>query len=394
MDKRKKSGLMKMAFQLAFKNLVGAGLRTWLNVVVLSFSFVVMVFYNGMLDGWNQQAKRDMIAWQIGDGQWVNEAYDESDPFTLRDGHGLVPQEIQDKSTSVFFRQGTIYPEGRMLSVVLKGIEKTQSHLELPTHVLAESEAVYPVIIGKRMAELAKLKTGDEVLMRWRDLHGTFDAAAVTVVGIFDCDVPMVDNGQIWMDIEDLWSMTGLQGHATICIAHDSKSAPQVAGWRFDDQSILLQELQKMIEMKKYGSSVMYLLLLAIALLAIFDTQVLSIFRRQREIGTYIAMGMTRLQVVKLFTVEGSMYSILATVVGSLYGIPLFMYLSKNGMSMPVDTDDFGMAISEKLFPVYGAGMILSAIALVVISATIVSFMPARKIAKMDPVDALKGKLQ
>jgi putative ABC transport system permease protein len=101
MDKRKKSGLMKMAFQLAFKNLVGAGLRTWLNVVVLSFSFVVMVFYNGMLDGWNQQAKRDMIAWQIGEGQWVNEAYDESDPFTLRDGHGLVPQEIQDKSTSV-----------------------------------------------------------------------------------------------------------------------------------------------------------------------------------------------------------------------------------------------------------------------------------------------------
>jgi putative ABC transport system permease protein len=394
MDKRKKSGLMKMAFQLAFKNLVGAGLRTWLNVVVLSFSFVVMVFYNGMLDGWNQQAKRDMIAWQIGEGQWVNEAYDESDPFTLRDGHGLVPQEIQDKSTSVLFRQGTIYPEGRMLSVILKGIEKTQSHLELPTHVLAESEAVYPVIIGKRMAELAKLKTGDEVLMRWRDSHGTFDAAAVTVVGVFDCDVPMVDNGQIWMDIEDLWSMTGLQGHATICIAHDSKSAPQVAGWRFDDQSILLQELQKMIEMKKYGSSVMYLLLLAIALLAIFDTQVLSIFRRQREIGTYIAMGMTRLQVVKLFTVEGSMYSILATVVGSLYGIPLFMYLSKNGMSMPVDTDDFGMAISEKLFPVYGAGMILSAIALVVISATIVSFMPARKIAKMDPVDALKGKLQ
>ena len=35
----------------------------------------------------------------------------------------------------------------------------------------------------------------------------------------------------------------------------------------------------------------MYGLLLNIALLAIFDTQVLSIFRRQKEIGTYIAQA-------------------------------------------------------------------------------------------------------
>ena len=38
--------------------------------------------------------------------------------------------------------------------------------------------------------------------------------------------------------------------------------------------------------------------------------------------------------------------------------------------------------------------MVLSTVLLVVISATIVSFLPARKIAKMDPVDALKGKMQ
>ena len=46
-------------------------------------------------------------------------------------------------------------------------------------------------------------------------------------------------------------------------------------------------------------------------MLAIFDTQVLSIFRRQKEIGTYVALGMTRKQVVALFTVEGAMHSVL-----------------------------------------------------------------------------------
>jgi putative ABC transport system permease protein len=34
---------MKLAFKLAYKNLIGAGLCTWLNVLVLSFSFVIII---------------------------------------------------------------------------------------------------------------------------------------------------------------------------------------------------------------------------------------------------------------------------------------------------------------------------------------------------------------
>ena len=103
---------------------------------------------------------------------------------------------------------------------------------------------------------------------------------------------------------------------------------------------------------------------------------------------------MTRWQVVWLFTIEGSMYSILATILGSIYGVPLFVYLAKKGIGMPVASQDMGIAVAERIFPVYGIGLILSTIVLVVVSATLVSFLPARKIAKMDPVDALKGKLQ
>jgi ABC-type antimicrobial peptide transport system permease subunit len=121
---------------------------------------------------------------------------------------------------------------------------------------------------------------------------------------------------------------------------------------------------------------------------------VLSIFRRQKEIGTYVALGMTRARVVVLFTIEGTMYSILASIVGNLYGIPLFIYMSKVGMGMPQANQEIGFAVAERIFPVYSVGLILGTVLIVVVSATIVSFLPARKIAKMDPVDALKGKLQ
>ena len=146
--------------------------------------------------------------------------------------------------------------------------------------------------------------------------------------------------------------------------------------------------------MKKVSGSIMYLLLLAIALLAIFDTQVLSVFRRQKEIGTYIALGMTRSQVVGLFTVEGSMYSLLAMLVGSILGIPLFAYLAKTGIAFPAASQDMGIALADRIYPVFGVQLVLTTILLVVIAATIVSFLPARKISKMNPVLALKGKLQ
>lgn len=385
---------MKLAFQLAYKNLIGAGLRTWLNVIVLSFAFVVIIFYNGMIDGWNEQAMNDSIAWEYGQGQLINDKYDPLDPFTLQDGHGRLPQEQTKGLTPILLRQASIYPDGRMLTVALKGIAVEQNILELPTQKLLESKAALPALIGNRMAASANLKEGDEVLIRWRDKNGTFDATQITIAGIFDSNVPTVDNGQIWISIEKLWKMTGLQDHATLFIANNEFKTEKMAGWGFKNQESLLKSLSDIIETKKVSGSLMYMMLLAIALLAIFDTQVLSIFRRQREIGTYIAMGMTRWQVAGLFTVEGSMYSFMATLVGCLYGIPFFMYIADIGIGIPPASRNMGIAIAEKIFPVYGIGLILGTVALVVISATIVSFLPARKIAKMNPVDALKGKLQ
>jgi ABC-type antimicrobial peptide transport system permease subunit len=61
---------------------------------------------------------------------------------------------------------------------------------------------------------------------------------------------------------------------------------------------------------------------------------------------------------------------------------------------MPAAYEGTGLSIPERIYPVYSLGLILGTIALVVISATIVSFLPSRKIAKMNPTLALKGKLQ
>jgi ABC-type lipoprotein release transport system permease subunit len=387
---------MKLAFQLAYRNLVGAGLRTWLNVGILAFTFIVIIFFNGYLDGWNLQAQRESIKWEYGNGQLRHQDYDPLDPFTLTDAHGKLALSKSEDLSPILIRQASLYPEGRMISVLMKGIDANQEALTIPTEAFQGTDAEIPALIGQRMANSNSLKVEDQILLRWRDKNGTFDASEITITQIFETDVAGVDLGQIWIPIEKIWEMTELNGHATYFIATENYQHEKIEGWEFFSKEELLNQLKEVIEMKSASSSILYLLLLGIALLAIFDTQVLSIFRRQKEIGTYIALGMTRWQVVKLFTIEGSMYSLMASVVGIIIGTPIFWYFATNGIGMPeyVTPEDIGITIAQRIYPAFSIGLLVGTLALVVISATIVSFLPSRKIAKMDPVDALKGKVQ
>ena len=388
-----------LAIKLAFRNLIGAGLRTWLNVTVLSIAFVIIVFYNGMLDGWNQQALNDTKEWEVGNGELWHSAFDPYDPFCLQDAHTPVSGKVKSlvdarQLTPILITQATIYPQGRMQNIYLKGIDPEQKIIKLPTSYLKSETNDVPAIIGKRMAETAKLRKGDQVLVRWRDKNGTFDTREVKIMEVFNSNVQSVDNNQIWIPLSVLQHLTGMENEATLLIAGKDYTGESIENWQFKDLKYLLKEIEDIIRTKKIGAAVIYGLLLSIALLAIFDTQVLSIFRRQKEIGTYIALGMTRLQVVSIFTIEGSAQSLFAILLGSVYGIPLLWYIHNAGIPMPKYVDSMGVSISEKIIPVYSMELILSTVLLVIISATIVSYFPTRKITRLRPTDALKGKIQ
>ncbi|OGU58459.1 MAG: ABC transporter permease [Ignavibacteria bacterium GWF2_33_9] len=392
-----------LEIKLAFKNLLGAGLRTWLNVIVLSIAFVIILFYNGMLDGWNEQARRDTCEWEIGSGEIRHPLFDPYDPYCYQDAHKAIDADLQKlinagEITPILVTQASIYPQGRMQNIVLKGISPDQKLLKLPSDKLNGGDGDIKAIIGHRMANASNLKIGDRLMVRWRDVQGAFDAKEIVIADIFRSNVPAIDAAQIWVSIDVLQEICVMPNEATYFVVNDEylkthREALAPNGWKFASKELLLKDLNDVIKSKKASSGIMYGLLLAIALLAIFDTQVLSIFRRQKEIGTYIALGMTRFKVVRIFTFEGTAHSILAILLGSIYGTPVLSYFVRAGIPMPSSVDQTGLAISASIYPVFSLGLIVSSILLVVISAMIVSYIPTRKITKLNPTDAIKGKI-
>ena len=390
-----------LALKLAYRNLIGGKLRTVLNVLVLSFAYVIIIWQKGLINGWAVQAEQDTANWEIGGGQYWHESYDPYDPFTIEGSHALVSDLAQaainkGTLTPIIISQGSIYPDGRVQSVFIKGIDPNQTILELPTSHLNTDISEIPAIIGKSMAKNNKLNVGDYVTVRWRDTNGTFDAAEVKIVQIFKVDVPTVDSGILWIPIEKHREMLQLPNEASMFVSSkDVSSVGSISGFTFKNTDYLLQDFRDMIAMKNIGGYVLFVFLLLLALVAIFDTQVLSIFRRQKEIGTHVALGMTQGQVIRLFTIEGAMHAVLAAIVGAIYGIPLLIWQAKVGYSMPIDsTEQLGMAIAETIYPVYSLGLIVSTVLIVFIVTTIVSYLPTRRISKLKPTDAIRGKMQ
>ncbi len=386
-------------FRMACRNLLGAGLRTWLNVGVLSMIYVLIIWHQGLFLGMLKQASRDAIKDDIAGGQYWQKNYDPDDPLSLDDSHATVPPILEElirrgDAVPVLVRNASIFPGGRIQSVLLRGIEPSQAILGIPAHVLKTRDNILPVLVGGRMAQNNSLSVGGPLVIRWRDVHGTFDAEEGRIAGIFRSNVSSIDTGQLWVPIGELRRMMELPGEATMVVLREGVPGPgEVPGWVFRNQDFLLRDIHELVRSKRSSSYLLYLLLLFLALLAIFDTQVLAIFRRRKEIGTLMAMGLTRLRVILLFTIEGMMNAVLAMALGAVYGFPL-LYLTANfGIPIPQDYDRFGFAFGNRLLPAYSAGLVLGTVLLVTLTVTIVSYLPARDISRLKPTDALRGKI-
>lgn len=304
------------------------------------------------------------------------------------------------------------------------------------------------------MATAARLSVGDMVILRWRDSRGVFDARTLRIVHIFRTIVQSVDAGQVWIPLPILQAMTRMPGEATIitlapgtlqpsarlssqpalasspapassaALASPASSAPRSIssvsrtvsssrspsasslfsssppsstvpdGWIYRDLPFLLRDINQVVAAKTVGSATVYIILLFMALLAIFDTQVLNIFHRIREIGTLVALGLTRRQIVLLFTLEGTLHAVLAALLSALYGYPLLSAFARSGLKMPEAFDKFGLALGERLFPIFTAGIIIGTFILIMTLTAIISFMPARRLSRLRPTEALRGKLQ
>jgi len=387
-----------MLFNIAIKNLVGAGIRTWLNVFVTSVSIFMIIFSSGMYTGMKQHAMNVSIDTEIAGGAFWHPNYDPYDPITFEDSHSITPSILTDLVKSnvaleVLVSQASIYPDGRVVPVIMKGITLEQEILNIPTKEILKYEGDnIPILIGRGMSKYTKLSIGDTFIIRWMDDNRTYDAGLGEIVYVMDSDNFKIDFGHIWLPIERMQKMLSMENESTYVVFDENINPDSAGDWIKRDVKYLIRDMETIIEQDRPNAIMIYIILLSLAAMGIFNAQTLSIFRRKKEIGTLMALGMHKRRVVLLFTIEGAMNAIFAIILTILLFGPLLYYFSVYGVPLPIDYSDMGLIIAKRLIPIYSMPLLIATALIVFLILLLVSYLPSRKISKMHPVDAIRGK--
>ncbi|MGE4397754.1 MAG: ABC transporter permease [Sulfurimonas sp.] len=127
------------------------------------------------------------------------------------------------------------------------------------------------------------------------------------------------------------------------------------------------------------------IILISIVLISILNVMVMSVYERIKEIGTIAAMGTTPSTITKLFLTEGLMLGVFGTAVGTLFSYIIVFIINRIGI-----TFSFGREEGLILSPVLNGSEVVFVVLIVIIISLIASISPARKAAKLNPVDALR----
>jgi ABC-type lipoprotein release transport system permease subunit len=386
-----------MILRIAWKNFIGQGMRAFLNTLVTALTLVAVVFNISLYNGFQGQATRNLIRTDVGGGHYRMKEFDILTPTQWEDHTFAVPDQIRNaplnEKAEVLVLQGQIFPKRRLFPIQLRGIEMNQSLIDLPLDKLRElgpdiGEKV-AVVIGKKMADKARLNVGDTVVMKWRDKYGVVDARDVYVADVVPIINPRIDEGLIWLRLDHLRQLTSRPNEVSWVAVNGDRGA--IEALEFLSQEELMKDILNLIKQDRRYAKILWAILIFLAGIGVFNTQILNVFKRQKEIGTLMALGMTPRQLVTLFTLEGSLAALISVMFALVFGTLIFSWFQSTGLDIS-HLRDSSIPVNEKILLEINPLEVLWSTVIIVSIMILVSWIPVRKISRLDPTLALRGR--
>jgi putative ABC transport system permease protein len=169
-----------------------------------------------------------------------------------------------------------------------------------------------------------------------------------------------------------------------------NREFPSLAAASFMDLGASYLEIAKS---KRVTGLVFLLLLLLIAAVGIFNTVLMSVYERIREVGVLRAHGMMPGQITGMFVLEGFLTGLLGAALGVALGAIVNFLMVTYGYPLDKIAGDMGSAGFPYWGRIYGEWNPTAYVALTVFSvalATVAGIIPARRAGSMPVTKALK----
>ena len=273
-------------------------------------------------------------------------------------------------------------------------------HLTILSGVNLTSKEPNGVIIGEGLAKNLGANPGDVVALLVNTPSGGINAIECRVVGLFYTLSKAYDEVALRLPIDIARKLLRVSGsHTWIVLLNDTDKTGAVLkelqgslssrnhGLQFKAWYELADFYNKTVKLYSQQMNVVKFIIALIVILSISNTMTMNILERTGEIGTLMAMGTKRRDIVKLFLSEGVLLGVVGGTVGVLMGAALAAIISWVGIPMPPAP---GMSRGFRAGVIVPVPLILQAFLLAVSATLLASLYPAVRACRLEIVDALR----
>jgi len=406
---------MILYLKLAWRNIWRHRRRTIIVISALGFGIMLMVFYDGMIAGFQDAIYGNAIKVLGGNIRIHAEGFSTSTksyPLMPLTNDQQIVQAAEDlpQVVSASRRINTGGMATNREGAFAVGITGVEPEIEATTNPIAEQivEGRYltaddedAILIGKGLALMMNLQVNDRFTLVGQTVHNQMRQRTMTVVGIYDFGVPSLEQKTVYISLAEAQTLYELPGQVTEVMISLEKIGqetqvlnalkPIMNGFESQTWAEAFPELQTAMETKNGAMQFFSWIIILIAGIGVLNLLLMAVFERTREIGLLGAMGMKPREIMILFIIEGVMLGLVGVIFGEALGIGLNAIFSVVGFdySQYSNITDYMALITGKVFTSLALNSIFTRGLPVFIITILASLIPAREASRHEPSEAL-----
>lgn len=403
-----------MLLRLAMRNVFRARARSAITIGSLFFGVMMSLLLSGFVMGVGESLVAEAIESRVGAIQVHRSGY-----FEKRDRQPLALYLERDSAFEAKLRgtpnvtaitprisfSGLLTNGSRGTIAVITAVDPQTVRDALPkVDLYLDGTPLQPgdrngAHVGLELNRALDLKPGVPLMLQAQGLAGRDNALDLEPRGVLSGQNPMESKRAVTVPLAFAQSLLGMEGKVTeyVISIKDVQQLDATAtalraslgqGYEVQTWEQLRPGLRDMRLVQRAILGGLSFVFLIIALFGVANTLLMTVLERTREIGTLLAVGMTRSQVGRLFVLEALLQAALGAFLGLGVAV-LAITLARHGGGVTVS-----MGAGQGFFRVMPT--LLPAVPfIVVISACVGSVLaalsPALRAANMRPVEALSS---
>ena len=405
---------MKLYLRLAWRNIWRHKRRTVIIVLAMSLTLALMMFYDGLMNGFTDAIYGNAVKVLGGNIQVHAEGYraqaNSTPLLPLTDAQAVVSaaeaNPLVDAATLRINTGGLVTSREGAFAVGITGVEPEK---ELKVNIIGQyvtdgrnltSDDTDSILIGKGLADAMNVKVGDRISMVGRSQHKQMRQRTMTIVGIYDLGMADIEKQTVYISLGEAQSLYELSAPTEVAIflQHLGQENEVIAslksglpGYEIESFEANYPDLASAINSKGGVMNIFSVIIIAIAGVGILNLLLMAVYERTREIGVLGAMGLKPRQISLLFVLEGTMIGLVGVAAGIVLGLALNGYLMKVGLdfgSMSTVTSYMAL-IKDKVYPTWGVEKLFMRASTVAIISALAAVIPAIEAGRREPAEAL-----